>query len=35
MYNDIEDDKLANSYSEIKVMKYKEVPMSIKWHNRP
>lgn len=30
MYNDIEDDKLANSYSKIKVMKYKEIPMLIK-----
>lgn len=35
MCNDIEDDKLANSSSEIKVMKYKEIPMLIKWHNRP
>lgn len=29
MYNDIEDDKLANSFSEIKVMKYKEILMLI------
>lgn len=35
MYNDIKDDKLAYSYSEIKAMKYKEVPMLlIKWLNR-
>lgn len=27
MYNDSKDDKLVHSYHEIKVMKYKGVPM--------